>query len=397
MGKGNRKNFYDVIIIGSGPAGSSAAYFLTQKGIKTLVLEKEKLPRYKTCGGGVVGRLKKILPFNFDAVIEKYCYRSEVFDHSSNLRFSTERTKPIIMMTMRCDLDYFILSESINSGAALIDQCRIDNIRLNLNEVEVVCDNEKYYSSFVISADGAMGSISKKFCPVNNFTRLPAFEYEAYINETSFQKFENCARFDFDIVPDGYGWVFPKKDHLSIGVVSMKKNYNSINLNILFHEYIIRLGIERIIKSEKHGFIIPINNNVNDIIYKRILLAGDSAGFADPVTAEGISNAVLSGRLAANAVFDGDFNEELVGYLYKKYAVESILNEHSYAKFISYLVYSNPRIRSFLFKYFGQNLSELMTDIFTGENSYSKLLTSPANYLSFINQLINHNKLKVHL
>ena len=144
-----------------------------------------------------MGRLKKILPFNFDAVIEKYCYKSEVFDHSSNLRFSTERTKPIIMMTMRCDLDYFILSESINSGAALIDQCRIDNICLNLNEVEVVCDNEKYYSSFVISADGAMGSISKKFCPVNNFTRLPALECEAYTNEWIFSEIRELRQIRF--------------------------------------------------------------------------------------------------------------------------------------------------------------------------------------------------------
>ncbi len=61
---------YDVIIVGAGPAGSTAAYFLGQAGARVLVLEKEELPRYKPCGGGLAARLLDQFPFSFQPVIE---------------------------------------------------------------------------------------------------------------------------------------------------------------------------------------------------------------------------------------------------------------------------------------------------------------------------------------
>jgi geranylgeranyl reductase family protein len=385
------KYSYDVIIIGSGAAGSAAAYFLSKNGIKNLVIEKEKLPRYKICGGGVVNRVKELLPFNFDEVIEKNCFKAEVFDTGNGLHFISNRQQPIIMMTMRQNFDSFILAKAIEEGTNLIDQCEVRNIKIMENEIEIETGYKKIISKFLIAADGGSGIASKSFRTNNNFNLLPALEYEIYTDADTYSRFCNKARFDFGIPVNGYSWVFPKSNHLSIGSVSMTKS--KVNLNDTYSKYLDLLGIVNIIKSERHGYFIPIAKRRISFNNKRILFAGDSAGFADPVTAEGITAAILSGRCAAESLIQSNLDGNIAVQVYNQKISNLILKEHFYAKMISNLIYSFPKVRSFLFATYGQKLSENITDIFSGKKKYSTLFRSPEFYLKLIKYFINNQRI----
>ncbi|MCL5028172.1 MAG: geranylgeranyl reductase family protein [Bacteroidetes bacterium] len=389
----NRENDFDVIIVGSGPSGSSAALKFAQNGSKVLILEKEKLPRYKTCGGGVVGRIKNILPFEFDEVIEKKCYSSTVYDHRGHLKFITERNVPIIMMTMRKDFDNFLLSKAKCAGAIIREECEVKNIISTDDGVVVESRQEKFNCKFLIGSDGATGVISKKNNSKENLVRLPALEYEVFVEKNIYTKFCHDSRFDFDLIPNGYGWVFPKRDHLSIGVVSMKKS--NFHLKDIFKKYLKILGIEQVIKIEEHGLFIPMTKEKKNFSKGRILLTGDSAGFADPVTAEGISNAILSGYLAAEAIIQNNFDEKSVALSYNKKISKKILYENKYSRVIAKIVYQYPKLRLLLFQLYGQKLCELITDIFIGERKYSSLLKNPINYLKLVKYIfVKHNRNK---
>ncbi len=378
----NLSSTFDVIIVGSGPSGSTAAFKLAENGYKVLILEKVILPRYKTCGGGIVGRIKNILPFEFDEVIEKKCYSAIVFDHQSGLKFLTKRNEPIIMMTMRNNFDDFLLSKAKSIGVIVKDKCEVINITENEDGIEIKTQNETFNCKFLIGSDGANGIVSKKINSRENLLKLPALEYEVYVDQNNFDKFSDKARFDFGIIKNGYAWVFPKKDHLSIGIISMKKSEDK--LKDILDNYFKILGINNIIKIEKHGFFIPIANNRKKVADNRILLTGDSAGIADPVTAEGISNAIYSGLLAAEALIYNKLDKESVATYYNKIIFTKIFYENKYSNIIAKLVYRYPKVRFLLFRFYGQRLSEVITDIFIGKNKYSSLLKSPSNYLKLI-------------
>ncbi len=384
------ENIYDAAIIGGGPAGASAAYFLSEAGMKVILFEKQSLPRYKTCGGGIIQNVSSILPFGFNEVIENYCFKAEIYDHKARLNFSANRDAPIIMMVMREDFDNYLLSMAKAFGAKIMDETAVSDIDFLSDYVNVLTSANQIKTKFVLAADGAAGTVSQRIGVKNNVTKLPALEGEIHVNELDYEKYRKSARFDFDIIPFGYGWVFPKNHHLSVGVVRMKKG--SENLHLMLEKYLEVLEINEIVKMEKHGFYIPINNGLKKFSTGRILLTGDAAALADPVTGEGISSAILSGKLAAEAIIEGNSEKSKVSKIYNEKIKTAIIKEHFYAGIISELVYTFPNIRKFLFKKYGKNLVEIMTDIITGKKMYSKIVTSPKNYMKLIKYFFRNNK-----
>jgi geranylgeranyl reductase family protein len=370
---------YDVIICGSGVAGSTAAYFLAETGLKVLVLEKEKLPRYKTCGGGVVFRAAKSLPFDIKTVTEKVFYKTDIYDFHNNLHFVVERKQPIVYLTMRENLDYFILQNAISKGAEVIDQISLDGISIDKEEITVKADNSTFKAKFLIAADGALSSIRRLLKFESSNLKVPALEYEIELNDQKcFKKLSETLRFDFGILESGYCWVFPKKNHLSIGIAAMQKS--NISLKDYLEKYLVKLNIrEKIERIEKHGFVIPIKPSKEFSLNERILFVGDTIGLADPITAEGISNAIESGKAVAKSVMEEGLNPERVISNYEA-KIRAIANELKYARFLAWFVYTSPKVRSFVFKHYGSRISELLTDVITSEKSYKQIVTNPQNY-----------------
>ena len=392
-------NYYDVIITGSGPAGTSAAYRLAQAKLNVIILEKEKLPRYKTCGGGVVLRAKNLLPVDISSIVESSCHRSDIFELPKNLKYSTSRKDPLVFMTMRKNLDYHLLSECKKIGVSYRDDSKVISISSQSNFITANTKTEKFSARYIIAADGVNGKIADMAGFKETRKVIPALEYEVYTDEFTYNRFSGSVRFDFGISKNGYAWVFPKKDHLSIGILNMKKSKD--NLNNLFYYYLKMLGIENTIKLERHGYRIPISPRKGTFLKNRVILTGDAAGFTDPVTAEGITYAVYSGILAAEAIMTENFDELNTAQHYNNSVKKLILPDIYAGKILAYMIYTHPKIRHFFLHKFGQKLSELITDVITGGKTYSELLKNPVNYLKLLKMWLvkrnEKNKLKSNL
>ena len=370
----------DVIIIGAGVAGSSAAYDLANADLKVLVLEKQKLPRYKTCGGGVVLRAINLLPFEITPVAQKVIYSADVYDQENNLKFLIKSDTPMIRFVMRADLDNYILSKALGKGAKVYDQTEVKAVSVAKNKVNIETEKKTFTANYVIAADGATGFSITHFKLNQQVVRVPAIESEITVDEKTFSKFKDVTRFDFGFVPHGYGWVFPKRDHLSIGVAFMKKVNQSIQTWFKKYLNLLEIRTENILKEQKHGYVIPLIRGKINCCKGRILFAGDTLGFADPLTAEGISYAVETGRLAAKAIMNYHRNFREVVNNYSR-SITDVHKEIKAAKFLSEVVYGPLWLRKFIFKRYGKRLSELLADVITEKKKYSEMVKDPLNYL----------------
>ena len=110
--------------------------------------------------------------------------------------------------------------------------------------------------------------------------------------------------------------------------------------------------------------------SLKNIILHRIFLSGDAAGFADPLTAEGISNAILSGELASKAIVNNFENEKAAANAYRQLLDQRILSELNSSTFIAFICYAQPAIRNMLLSKYGQRGCEILTDIFMGKKAF---------------------------
>lgn len=361
---------FDVAIIGSGPSGASTAFYLAKKRISTVLIEKETLPRYKTCGGGFVYRGRKSLPFKIDKIVEREFRTVDVY-LGSKMHFKTHRESPTITMVMRDAFDNLIVEKAKELGVTILEDSKLKSLDFTEKFIKLNTSQDQLTAKFVIAADGALSSTAKMAGWTNDTRKLiPALEYEVEVSDEDFERLSKEVRFDMDAIPYGYGWSFPKKNHLSIGIASARRT--KINLKEYYKKYLDTLQIKHIIKEQQHGFQIPVSPRTDGFVKNNVFLIGDAAGFADPVTAEGISNAILSGKLAAEAIIESQLNQVKAADLYFEKLNECILPEIKTGLWLSKFFYEQKKIRNLLLKKYGQRFSEAMADVFMGDRSYPK-------------------------
>lgn len=362
---------FDVAIIGSGPAGASAAFELSKSGISTVIIEKEILPRYKTCGGGLVYRGRKSIPFDVSSVVEKEFYEVDTYFTKTNIKLTTKRDEPIISMIMRDSFDNLIVEKAKENGITLLQNHKV--IDITFGDIQTIHTSEgDIQAKFIIAGDGALSPIAKLAGWKETRTVIPALEYEIEVPSADFERLSKNVRFDVDAIPYGYGWCFPKKNHLSIGVGVFIKTKQKIDLKKYYAEYLKILGISEILSEEGHGFVIPVSPRTDNFVQKNVFLIGDSAGFADPIVAEGISNAILSGVLAARSIAESKLDAVLAAKLYQEKLEQGILPEIKTGVILSKFFYEKKKFRNFFAKNYGDLLANAMTDVFMGVRTYPK-------------------------
>ena len=292
-------HIYDVIVVGGGPAGSSAAYFLSRAGKRVLIIEKERLPRYKMCGGGLSVRfLRQQFPFSFDPITKtsiksvSYIYKDQA------------RTIPLapgaIDTVMRDDLDAYLLQQS---GAEVILDTAV--VRVSEREASVEVETRaglRYSAAYLIGADGANSVVAHALGLRPHRMMAAAVEAELPVSPEVMQRFDQRMLFIFGEIHYGYLWIFPKHDHLTIGIGALHPKPGELQktLKVVMSHYGISLEA-----TPLYGHPIPIYTRRERLSSPRTLLVGDAAGLADPLSGEGIRFAIKSGRLAAESILSG--------------------------------------------------------------------------------------------
>jgi geranylgeranyl reductase family protein len=366
---------YDVAVVGGGPAGACAAFTLAQGGARVVLLEKAVLPRYKTCGGGVVGRALRTLPPALRAavdasVLERSCHAAALHFRDEGLSFETRRERAVISMVMRDRFDAALVAAAERAGAAIRQRCAVRDIVLHHDRCELETADETVVARFTVAADGVTGVTARRAGWPPPRGCAPCLEAEVSVRDGDFARLAGVARFDFGVVAVGYGWVFPKRAHLSIGLATTR---GGANLHLALARYLDTLGLGRLERIDKHGFLIPLAPRDGGVVRGRVLLAGDAAGLADPVTGEGISAAIESGIGAARAILDGAGEPARVAAGYE-HALGGLRRELRMGRGLAHLTYQRPRLRRWIFGRSGQKLSDAVTDVMLGDTTYADIV-----------------------
>ena len=364
-------NPYDVTIVGGGPAGTTAAIHLARRGRRVCLVEKDTHPRYKVCGGGVLARAVNLLPVSLDAAVEQLCHRVELHFWGKGLQFSAERSMPIIYMVMRVNMDMLLLSAAKKCGVEVLENYQARDLAEGDGGVTLFTDRKPIMSRFLIAADGVNSIMAQKAgWPANSFA-IPAMECEVPLDPPTLQRFRDVARFDLDHPVKGYSWVFPKKEHLSVGVLTIARG--PVDLKDALRIYLERLNIIAAAPLKPRGALIPVRPRPGPPARGRILLAGDAYGLAEPICAEGISNALQSGMLTARAIIDGGMDPARVESIYNRDLKMSLLRELEAAVSHARLLYGHRYLRNLLFRFKGEMFCENLVGIMMGERRFADI------------------------
>ena len=317
----------DVIVVGAGPSGGSAAYFLRQRGYRVLLLEKERLPRYKACAGGVPIRGLELFPFSFSPVVEQSIYHGTFA--WGDKQVTQQVPQQCLVMVMRDRFDAFLLQQA---AVPVEDRTRVTQVVPHDGWVEVRTDKARLLKSrFLLGADGP-NSVVARYSGLKKASHMGvALEAEVQPPAEIMRHFRGRFLIGLGAAREGYCWVFPKSSHLSVGIGNMRKGKDQLKKRLF--SSMERYGIP-LDKAPVLAHPLPTYGGGKRLHRGNIAVLGDAAGLVDPLTGEGIRHAHLSGKLAAEAIDQGGLRH------YSRRAWEEIGRDLLWARRLSSMFYA---------------------------------------------------------
>jgi geranylgeranyl reductase family protein len=308
-----RRVIYDVIVVGAGPAGSTAARGCAARGLKTLIVDKAAFPRDKPCGGGVLVRAAREMNLDITPVVERTVSTALMVRRSGRIDSVTSDV-PLCFMTQRLRLDAFLLARAQDAGAVLREKTAIRGIDEGSELAEITTDSERLSARVVIGADGANGTTARMAGMRPDLMHAVALEGNIRPDGGLPREWETAGGVYSIGCPGGYGWIFPKSDHLNVGVAGWA--HIAPTLRRRLHELTAACGFAPSSLQATRGHHIPFRRAGSPLVSGRTMLVGDAGGLADPLSGDGIYSAVVSGKAASASAFEFLAGEapDLCGY-----------------------------------------------------------------------------------
>lgn len=321
---------FDVLIVGAGPAGSFAAERLARAGARVALFDGRPAGEAKACGGGVTSKALKAWPFLLEAGGRAVTEVEMVSPAGDGVRLKL--AEPFAVYS-RCAFDSYLLARAERAGARVFDR------RVNAPEkkdeeglwVVRSREGESWRGRVLVAADGANSAIARRLAgPLSNSDMEVAFGYRTPLNEAD----EAPTVIAFLPGWAGYAWAFPRLDHISFGIATAQDAFEHKTLDRMLWDFMVGYYRERerdSASSSSKGLSLDGEGEIEERLRAsaeryaaRIpglapetfdarraagddwALLGDAAGFADPVTGEGIYYALRSAELFAEAFLAGD-------------------------------------------------------------------------------------------
>jgi geranylgeranyl reductase family protein len=286
---------WDVAVIGGGPAGLAAASAAAATGARTIVLERAEHPRYKTCGGGLIGASLAAVDGQID-VPARDQIRSTTFTLRGGREFTHGQDEPLLAMVLRAEFDEALLRRAVGQGAVLRQRAPVRAVDQADDHASArLADGSAVTAKVIIGADGSSG-VSARHVGVEFAQVDLGLELEIAVPPPVAREWAGRVLLDWGAIPASYGWVFPKGDRLTVGVIAARGNGDATRDYLREFTDRLRLGSFEVIRDSGH--LTRCRTDRSSLRRGRVIVAGDAAGLLDPWTREGISFALRSGALA---------------------------------------------------------------------------------------------------
>ncbi|GIH25034.1 hyaluronate lyase [Acrocarpospora phusangensis] len=292
---------HDVVVIGAGPAGSSAALAAARLGADTLILDRSRFPRYKTCGGGLIGQTLGSLPGDLDVPVRQEIFAT-TFSRDGKSVLRRESRKRILSLVDRAEFDDALLARAVREGAVARLETTVTSIAEEGDTVVLGTNRGPVRARHVVGADGS-ASRTGRFVGVELSQVDLGLEVELEAGDHA-DAWRNRIHLDWGPIPGSYAWVFPKGERLTVGVIARKGAPGETRDYLA--AFLRQQGLQDAKVVQDSGHLTRCRTPRSPLGKGRVVLCGDAAGLLEPWTREGISFAVrsgsMAGRLAAEAV-----------------------------------------------------------------------------------------------
>lgn len=297
MSPGANGGEWDVVVVGAGPAGACAARSAAETGARTLLIERAQLLRYKTCGGGLVGASLAALPQGIRPPTRERI-TAVTFSLGGGLRRTHRDPAQMVEMINRDEFDAALTSSAVECGATLLPGTVVRGIDAADGHVTLTTSAGAVTARAVVGADGTSGRTGRHVGVTCGQVDL-GLEVEVAADPATAAAWAGRVQLDWGPLPGSYGWVFPKGDALTVGVISARGDGDAVRDYLRRFVGQVGLADHPVIRSSGH--LTRCRDDRSPLVRGRVLVAGDAAGLLEPWTREGISYALRSGRIAGAA------------------------------------------------------------------------------------------------
>ena len=378
-----KEDVFDIVIAGSGPAGSACALALKNSGLKVAMVDRSTFPRDKICGDAIGGRVKKVLrEINPELLAELEGYPSK--NRSSGWKLFAPNGKTIEVnfvnpgyVSRRLDFDTWLFSKTAGQDNLEMICAEIVDINTDSGSVQLTLHGDKKIrTSLVIGCDGAHSVVAKKLAGFKVDLRHYSGAVRAYYK--NIEGTSGSEMLEIHLVNGflpGYFWIFPLNDSLS------NVGFGMLSTDIKERRIDLKLSLKQIIQSSPSlssrfanaepvddikGFGLPLGGKQRPISGDHFMLCGDAASLIDPLTGEGIGNAMLSGLYAARQAiqcfqknnfsagemkhYDEAIYKKLLPELKKNLMMQRAFNRPWLINLLVNVAIANPRLKNWFAK-----------------------------------------------